>query len=390
MIIIKYIVGAYIRLSKEDINKKYIKESESIINQRNLIEDYLSHNGLHISYEYIDDGYSGTNFDRPGFRKMIDDINSNKINMVITKDLSRLGRDYIKCGYYLEEYFPSKKIRFISILDRIDTLLDNYNDDLLPFKSLFNDMQSKDTSKKIKSILRNKKEQGLFIGNSTSFGYKKDINNKHHLVIDDKAANIVKYIYYLKLIGKSNTDICKYLDYYNVPTPSSYKENKMYNDKKWNTSSVHNILNNYMYTGNLVQGTKRKLSYKSKKRISVDKEYWIIVNNTHDAIISENVFSIINSKKINNKLLLNGLVYCYDCKSLMSIKKDKRTKNIKYYLNCNRYSRSVKSRECFSHFISYSYLEKYVLDCLKKYNLDINSVKNIEVAKNKKIIINYL
>ena len=134
MIIIKYIVGAYIRLSKEDSNKKYIKESESIINQRNLIEDYLSHNGLHISYEYIDDGYSGTNFDRPGFRKMIDDINSNKINMVITKDLSRLGRDYIKCGYYLEEYFPSKKIRFISILDRIDTLLDNYNDDLLPFK----------------------------------------------------------------------------------------------------------------------------------------------------------------------------------------------------------------------------------------------------------------
>ena len=146
--------------------------------------------------------------------------------MVITKDLSRLGRDYIKSGYYLEEYFPMKKVRYVSILDNIDTYNDSSNNDIAPFKALFNDMQSKDTSKKIKSILRNKKEQGLFIGNSTSFGYKKDINNKHHLVIDDKAANIVKYIYYLKLIGKSNTDICKYLDYYNVPTPSSYKNNK--------------------------------------------------------------------------------------------------------------------------------------------------------------------
>ena len=220
-------------------------------------------------------------------------------------------------------------------------------------------------------------------------GKKKDINNKHHLVIDDKAANIVKYIYYLKLIGKTNSDICKYLDYYNVPTPNAYKENKMYNDKKWNTSSVHNILKNYMYTGNLVQGTKRKLSYKSKKRISVDRKYWIIVNNTHESIISEKVFNIINSKrKINNKLLLNGLVYCYDCKSLMSIKKDKRTKKIKYYLNCNRYSRNCN--KCFSHFISYNYLEKYVLDYLKKNNISINNIKSIEVAKNKKIIINYL
>lgn len=321
---------------------------------------------------------------------MIDDINNNKINMVITKDLSRLGRDYIKCGYYLEEYFPSKNIRYISILDRIDTLLDNYNDDLLPFKSLFNDLQSKDTSKKIKSILRNKKEQGLFIGNSACFGYKKDINNKYHLIIDSEAANIVKYIYFLKMICKTNVEICQFLDYYNIPTPNSYKQNKRYKTRKWNTSSVHNILTNYMYTGNLVQGTKRKLSYKSKKRVTVSKDKWIIVNNTHEAIISEKIFNNINNKrKIYNNFLLYGLVYCYDCKSLMSIKKDKRTKNIKYYLNCNRYSRSIKRRDCFSHFISYSYLEEYVLNYLKKNNIDINSVKNIEVAKNKKIYINY-
>ena len=154
-----YNVGIYIRLSQEDEDKAHKRESESesVLNQRSLIMNYLRDNGFVLTDEYVDDGYSGTNFDRPAFKRLLEDIEKGKINCVITKDLSRLGRDYIKCGYYIEQYFPLKKVRYISILDNVDTFLDSANNDIAPFKALFNDMTSKDTSKKIKSILRDKK-----------------------------------------------------------------------------------------------------------------------------------------------------------------------------------------------------------------------------------------
>ena len=185
-----YKVGIYIRLSKEDDKDKNI-ESESITNQRNLIMEYINNNNLTLEKEYVDDGISGTTFNRPGFNELIKDIENKKINMVITKDLSRLGRDYIKSGYYLEEYFPLKKVRYVSLLDNIDTFNNNSNIDIAPFKALFNDMQSKDTSKKIRSILINLKKQGLFVGNSACYGYKKDKNDKHKLVIDNYSSKIV-------------------------------------------------------------------------------------------------------------------------------------------------------------------------------------------------------
>lgn len=158
----KYNVGIYIRLSKEDMNKKNYQESESIVNQRRLLLSYIEENELHLVEEYVDDGYSGTNFDRPGFQKMLNDIENKKINMIITKDLSRLGRDYIKCGYYLEDYFPTNNIRYVSLLDNIDTYVDNYNNDIVPFKALFNDFQSKDTSKKLNLFYIVKKNRGYF------------------------------------------------------------------------------------------------------------------------------------------------------------------------------------------------------------------------------------
>ena len=291
----RYIVGSYIRLSKEDINKKSYEQSESVLNQKNLIKDYLEKHNLFLYKEYIDDGYSGTNFNRPGFNEMLEDICNNKINMVITKDLSRLGRDYIKCGYYLEEFFPSRGIRYVSILDNIDTLIDSYSSDLVPFKAVFNDLQSKDTSKKIRSILRNKKEKGLFLGSSTSFGYKKDDENKYKLAIDECAAKIVQYIYFLSLKGYSNKEISNRLNYYNIPTPSDYKLKLRIH--KWSSISVYNILHNYMYTGDLVQGVQKKINYKSQKRVKLDKEYWIIVPNTHEAIISKKVFNLIHINK---------------------------------------------------------------------------------------------
>ena len=286
-----YRVGIYIRLSKEDINKN--NESESVINQRSLINRYVCENNLCVLKEYVDDGFSGTNFDRPAFQAMITDIESGIINMIITKDLSRLGRDYIKCGYYIEEYFPMKKVRYISILDNIDTSINSTNNDIAPFKALFNDMQSKDTSKKIKSILNELKRKGCFIGNSACYGYLKDPNNKHKLIIDSNCSGVVRKIFDLALEGYSYKDIANYLNKHNIQTPSDYKKN--INIHKWGTTSIYQILHNYMYTGNMTQNTQSKLNYKSKKRITLDKSLWIIVPNTHEAIISEEEYYKLNN-----------------------------------------------------------------------------------------------
>ncbi len=193
-----YKVGLYIRLSESDEDKSYESEIESIINQRNLLMDYVKSHGFTLIDEYLDDGFTGTNFDRPSFKRMIQDIESGKINCVITKDLSRLGRDYIQCGYYVEQYFPQNRIRYISILDQVDTFEETANNDIAPFKALFNDMTSKDTSKKIRSILKNKKEQGKFIGSKPSYGYMRDPFDKGHL-IPDLLLNLIlkKYLKWL-------------------------------------------------------------------------------------------------------------------------------------------------------------------------------------------------
>ena len=204
-----YNVGIYIRLSQEDEDKAHKRESESesVLNQRSLIMNYLRDNGFILTDEYVDDGYSGTNFDRPAFKRLLEDIENGKINCVITKDLSRLGRDYIKCGYYIEQYFPLKKVRYISILDNVDTFLDSANNDIAPFKALFNDMTSKDTSKKIRSILKNKKEQGKFIGSKPCYGYMRDPLDKGHLIPDPEVASVVKKIFKMAHSGTGVSDI---------------------------------------------------------------------------------------------------------------------------------------------------------------------------------------
>ncbi len=393
-----YQVAIYIRLSKEDENKQKDSESESIINQRSLLLSYISDNNLVLKEEYVDDGFSGTTFNRPSFNRMISDIENGKINMVITKDLSRLGRDYIQSGYYLEQYFPMKKVRYVSILDNIDTSIDSTNNDIAPFKSLFNDMQSKDNSKKIRSILRNRKKQGLFLGSSSSFGYKKDPNNKHKLIIDDKTAPIVRKIFDLALINKSNSSIAAILNKENTITPIIYKNIKIAKRFKspevWSASSVHQILKNKMYTGNMIQGIQAKLNYKSSKRIILDESQWIEVKNTHPAIVTEEEYNLINSsyhkrRKLltqRPKLLLEGLVFCEECNCLLGLKLDKRSKNkIHYIMNCNRYSRNPKNEDCTSHYIRYEILEEEVLKLLKK---QYQTIKIEKILNNIKIINN--
>ncbi len=397
-----YKVGLYIRLSESDEDKSYESESESIINQRNLLMDYVKSHGFTLIDEYVDDGFTGTNFDRPSFKRMIQDIESGKINCVITKDLSRLGRDYIQCGYYVEQYFPQNKIRYISILDQVDTFEETANNDIAPFKALFNDMTSKDTSKKIRSILKNKKEQGKFIGSKPSYGYIRDPLDKGHLIPDPVTATNVKKIFEMAYEGIGISDIVSYLNDNNILSPSMYKNTKQSSKQKtniWTVSSVNKILKNRMYTGDMVQNVQTKLSYKSQKKVALEKSFWIIVENTHEPLVSKEIFkSIQNSPtrtrvtfKNREKRLFENLLICKECGNALSLT---YRKNHKYWtINCNKYSRDPRRGLCTPHFFPYDKLEKELLEIVRntcnKYLEEINikelskKINDQEIKDNK-------
>jgi DNA invertase Pin-like site-specific DNA recombinase len=385
-------LGSYLRLSKEDEGKAYKREneSESITNQRSLIMNYINDNGFTFVKEYVDDGFSGTTFDdRPAFQAMLNDIEQGIINAVITKDLSRLGRDYIQSGYYLEQYFPSKKTRYISILDNIDTFLDSASNDIAPFKALFNDMTSKDTSKKIRSILKDKKKQGLFLGSEASFGYMKDPYNKHHLILDPNTFSTVRRIFDYALSGMNTSNIATILNNEAIKTPHAYKNRKMtrknINTQTWTNSSINKILKNRVYIGDLVQNVQSKLNYKSKKKIKLDPREWIIVENTHEAIVTKEEFNIIQNSpnrkrktiKKRNKLLFENLVFCKECGGTLSASFNKRQNS--WNLNCNRYARSPRLRMCEPHFIPYRQFEKFILEKVKKVFAE--RIKSINVPE---------
>ncbi len=368
----------YIRLSKEDEDKEHKRESESesVQNQRSLLMAYLKNNGFVLTKEYVDDGYSGTTFDRPAFNKMLNDIEKGKINCVITKDLSRLGRDYIQSGYYIENYFPLKKVRYISILDNVDTFLDSANNDIAPFKSLFNDMTSKDTSKKIKSILKDKKIKGKFIGSSPSFGYMRDPLDKGHLVPNPETASIVKRIFNEVSKGEKISNVIDRLNKEGVPTPSKYKglkkSSRQINGDIWTVSCINKVLKNRMYTGDMIQNVQAKLNYKSQKRVALSPSYWIIVENTHEPLVSKEVFNKIQNtpyrtritKRNREKRLLEGLVYCKECGNAISV--SYRKPKDSWTMNCNRYSRSPRQRLCAPHFLLYNKFEDAILNQVKE------------------------
>ena len=225
----KFNVGAYIRLSREDGDKL---ESESITNQRNIITSFIEENGYTLYKEYIDDGYSGTSFDRPGFNKLLKDIEDKKVNMIITKDLSRFGRDYIKTGYYIEHFFPENMIRYISILDNIDTFVDGTQNDIMPFKSLLNDMYAKDISKKIRSVLQNKRANGQYMATYAPYGYYKDLTRKGVLCVDESVRHIIVRIFNLFISGMPIYSIAKTLTEEGVDIPAIHNNINMGNKSK--------------------------------------------------------------------------------------------------------------------------------------------------------------
>lgn len=379
-------VGMYIRLSREDGDKQ---ESESIGNQRNIIKRFLEENNLGFVDEYVDDGVSGTTFDRKGFNRLIEDIESKRINMVVTKDLSRLGRDYIKTGYYLENYFPEKNVRYVAILDGIDTYLDSTNSDISPFKAIMNDMYAKDISKKIKSVFREKQKSGQFLGSIPPYGYKLSETEKGKLEVDDYSADIVREIFQMYSAGHGSIDIMNHLNKKGILNPSSYHKTnyKKKQSNKWNQITILAILRNQVYIGNTVQNKRRKISYKSKKVIDNPKDKWIIVENTHEPIIDDETFKKVNlmlkakdtSKYTRHEYLFKGLLKCYHCGWNLQIALKGRGMNP--YINCIGHEKRGR------HPISMNYwkFEESVLEVIRNIcKMYLDEKTFIEVYKKYK------
>ncbi len=387
-------VGLYIRLSREDDDK--VEISESITNQKSLLIQYVKENNLRLVDIYIDDGYSGTSFDRPAFKRMIDDILKGKINMVITKDMSRLGRDYIGTGELIEKFFPSHGVRYIAVTDNIDTYLDSSNNDIAPFKAIMNDMYAKDISKKIKSSLKAKQKEGKWVGGRTPFGYMKDPNDRNKLIIFEEQAVVVRRIFDMCLEGLSFYKIALRLTNEKVKTPAEYysfewKNNYHLNYGLWHAKTIRDILTNRMYIGDLVQNKRNKVNYKVKKIIKNNPENYIVVENTHEAIIEKEIFYQVqkripknagrNEKKETH--LLDGLLYCGDCGHRISVT-SRRKKDNRCYTICNYYRTYMKYHVCTTHSNNYDVLENIILNTLKELCLNYIDKKKIkeETLKN--------
>ncbi len=343
-----YNVAIYLRLSKDDGDNI---ESESITNQRKIIKDYINkHQEMKLYNEYVDDGYSGANFNRPAFNKMLRDIEAKKVNMVITKNLARLGRNYIETGSYIEKYFPDHRVRYIAILDRVDNFKDSVNNDFIPIKSVFNEKHCRDTSVAVKKTKRRKMQEGFYACTTAPFGYKKDLDNSGKLIIDEESSNTVKKIFELKEQGYTTPQIVKYLDSNHYKTPAEYLNIKGLENVKdknvWRRSSVTRILGNKVYLGHCIRGKSQNISYKSKDRIYVKRNDFIIIENTHEPIISEETFNKVhNINKYGTIQAHNGtnylfrdFVYCKNCGKKLIFKKERK----KVYIYCRTNSENSK------------------------------------------------
>lgn len=390
-----YNCALYIRLSREDGDNM---ESESIKNQRDLIHMFLERTEEKLVYidEYVDDGFTGSNFDRPSWKKLLTDIDNGKVNTIITKDLSRMGRDYISMGEYIERIFPERGIRYIAINDDIDTLYETPGLEFLQFKLMFNDYYLKDTSKKIRKIVRAKKEKGQFLGWKAVYGYKKDPNDKYKLIVDEEVRPIIERIFNLALEGKSPRQIADIFSNEKILTPSIYADLnrgiKSTAYELWCPRTIEEMLINETYIGNLTQGRRKKLNYKSKKEIRTPREDWIITENTHEAIIDNDTFYTVqdllkkNKNKANSKnmKLLSGFMRCKECGHAIGINKSSDGKRA--YCCCTYYVSHSKYGLCTPHSCNYDKLEKAVLDNIRNMcneYVDSSTFKD-KVAQSKK------
>lgn len=370
----RYRQGAfYLRLSKDDENNK---ESSSISNQRKLLQEYALKEGFNIVAEFCDDGVSGTTFDRPGFNQLIQAIEDGLIDLVLVKDLSRLGRDYIQTGQYTEIYFPSKNVRFIAVNDDVDS--DQPLNDLAPFRNVVNEMVARDTSRKIRSSFQTKMKEGAYIGNFAPYGYQKDSLNKNHLILDRNVSAIVHHIFEMAAFGMSSSSIAKYLNEQKVSSPAVYRCQKYphlklanYTQKKlWSASTIRKILKNPVYLGHNAQGKSVKNSLKSSHVQTKPKQEWIIVENTHEALVEQELFDLANEgakqrqcvKKDNFTNIFSKIALCADCHHSMST----IGAMPHVILACGSYKSHGKN-VCTNHFIDYNDLMQCTREVLCRY-----------------------
>lgn len=369
------ITALYGRLSRDD---ELVGDSNSIVHQKEMLAKYAKEHGFTNTAFYIDDGFSGTNFNRPDFQRMMSDAEEGKIATIIVKDMSRFGRDYIMVGYYTEIYFPNSDIRFIAINDQVDTISATDND-FTPFKNIMNEWYAKDTSKKIKAVLKTKGNSGKHLSTLPPFGYKKDPNDKEKWIVDDEAAATVKEIFDLYIGGLKINDIAKRLTEEGKETPQLYamKRGLKYRGRSpypeiWNNSTIRYILVQMAYTGCTVNFQTYRKSFKSKKMAFNPKDEWKIFEGTQPAIIDRQTFDTVQKMrehkrvyiKSNETNMFSGLLYCADCGGLLTIQRYKKNHDYDHFY-CSTY-RKKKKGLCTPHRIRVKDLKEVILQDLRK------------------------
>lgn len=378
-------LGKYIRLSKEDLLRGR-DESNSVINQRRLLEQYHQTH-LDEFYDgteqdvYVDDGKTGTDTDREDFQRLLADVYSGRINCVIVKDLSRLSRNYTDAGNLIENLFVRLNVRFISLAEGVDSYRnpDSVSNIIVPITNVMNDQYCYQTSKKIRQVFDMKRRNGEFIGSYAPYGYVKDPNDKHALLVDPEAAEVVKSIFALFLSGMNKRGITYYLNDHGTLCPTAYKQQQglKYNapnaqgNPMWSTITIDTILKNRVYVGDMVQGRQRVKSYKIHIQEKVPEEEWFIVENTHEAIIDRETFAKVQSllkrdtrtaPKAKQLYLFSGFLKCADCGRAMS---RIASKGIYVYYQCGTY-KSLSKKACTMHSIKSDRLEAGVLFAIQQ------------------------
>ena len=380
-----YNTALYMRLSRDDEN---FGDSVSIETQRTILRQFAKENNLRVYDEYIDDGWSGTNFDRPNFRRMMADVEAGKVNCIASKDLSRFGREHIMMDYYLEFVFPEKGIRYIAVSDNEDT--EKGLSDFVPFKNLFNEWFAKDTSRKVKNSLHAKFLAGERIFSYAPLGYKRDPEIKNRLIIDEETRWIVEKIFDLAFHGAGAAKITGILLDEQIPTPgwlnytrygtftniyAGAPEEKRY---AWTIAQVKSILKNETYIGNSIHGAQTNISYKNKKKVRKPPEEWLRVENTHEPIISKEVFEQVQKQIANRRRkikssgqthIFSGLVKCADCGWSMSFGTNRSNSKPYSYFNCTSYRQhGPKHANCTAHYVRYDTLYYYVLSRIQYWS----------------------
>lgn len=363
----------YCRLSRDDENEG---DSNSIAHQKQILEKYARDHGYTHFKFYVDDGYSGVSFNRPGFQEMLADIEAGKVSAVIVKDMSRFGRNYLEVGLYTEIRFPEMDVRFIAINDGVDS--DNQMDDFTPFRNIINEWYAKDTSKKIRAVFRNKGMSGQRLSTQVPYGYIKDEGG--NLVKDEETAPVVRMIFQLCAEGNGPGRIARILREREIPTPGSLAFQRTGREDRydpehpchWNESSVANILEQPEYLGHTVNFKTTKKSFKSKKVIINPEEKRMVFENTHPAIIDQETWDTVQKNrcqkrrptKMGDMGMFSGLVYCADCGNKLSLCRTTSWERDKDNYVCATYKR--KKGECSAHYIRECVLEKLVLENLRK------------------------